>query len=453
MNAQYLLTEVGRKVATSRTRTRQRTEVLLREVHQRSKTLREAKRRFASELAPDFHWYDYMRLNEMGLSRCLADLLDPVAFYHHGKHGQGGLFLDTLIQYLGPRLNAMNLLEWASADQCKQVITEKMTSDGRRIDIVIEFNRGLIAIENKPWANDQKNQLVGYAKYLEEVSDDGKWLLIYLSDHEPPSGSILQKDRKRYESSGKFLRLDYRQTNIWLRTAAEKTRSIKVRFFVEELMNFIQTQVTGEPEMSVEHEIRDTIVSTSENLESAFQIQNTMDSVKSHLLQRLKNQICKDAAIKSYSIKCNERFFEGRKDGELEILFCDALSQNASVAFGFSANEYIGFYFGIKKGKPANLTTTQEDGVKKIMDSLFGCSEEYHRLYPWWIHGDNQAAFGNGFRNWKNSAEPWKAMNDGTLAEKMIWIADRVYESFQKDENMMLLCGDPHKEKDVSTSP
>ena len=44
------------------------------------------------ELAPRFNFFDYLRDDELGLSRVIADLLDPQA-----SHGQDRLFLRTLL--------------------------------------------------------------------------------------------------------------------------------------------------------------------------------------------------------------------------------------------------------------------------------------------------------------------------------------------------------------------
>jgi hypothetical protein len=59
-------------------------------------TLRVARERFAAQLAPDFNLFDYLRTDEMGVSKVIADLLDP-----KGAHGQGGVFLQAFAKILG----------------------------------------------------------------------------------------------------------------------------------------------------------------------------------------------------------------------------------------------------------------------------------------------------------------------------------------------------------------
>ena len=65
----------------------QEIEELLKDVAFKMGTLREARNRFSAQLAPEFSIFDYLRTDEMGLSKCIASLLDP-----KGTHGQGSVF-------------------------------------------------------------------------------------------------------------------------------------------------------------------------------------------------------------------------------------------------------------------------------------------------------------------------------------------------------------------------
>lgn len=70
----------------------QQIEQLLSEVRFKIGTLREARNRFADQLVPEFRIFDYLRTDEMGLSRCIANLLNP-----KGEHGQGSIILDAFL--------------------------------------------------------------------------------------------------------------------------------------------------------------------------------------------------------------------------------------------------------------------------------------------------------------------------------------------------------------------
>lgn len=72
-------------------------------------TMNEARKRFAVPLAPDFNLFDYLRDDELGLSACLAGLLDP-----KGKHGQGTVFLNAFLETVGKKAT------WAkSSESCR----------------------------------------------------------------------------------------------------------------------------------------------------------------------------------------------------------------------------------------------------------------------------------------------------------------------------------------------
>lgn len=146
-------------------------DLLLKEVIFKTATLKEARERFADRLAPDFSIFDYLRTDEMGLSRCIASLLDS-----KGKHGQKEIFLESFLEKIN----------WSGDTKIHSVSLEKQANGQRRIDIYLQFQNGdIIGIENKPWAGLQKNQLSDYASFIDREAGDKKWSLIYLSNNEP----------------------------------------------------------------------------------------------------------------------------------------------------------------------------------------------------------------------------------------------------------------------------
>ena len=97
-----------------------------------------------------------MRTDELGLSKLISDLLNP-----RGTHGQGDCFLRLFI-----RECQFDLCEYVQIEDA-EVHTEFSISTGR-LDIQIHFGLGFcIAVENKPFASDQIDQLDRYADYLE----------------------------------------------------------------------------------------------------------------------------------------------------------------------------------------------------------------------------------------------------------------------------------------------
>ena len=143
------------------------------ELAPRLETARALDRELDRQLARRFNVLDYLRTDELGLSRVVADLLNP-----EGNHGQGAVFLQLLLDKLGFKVDGD-----ISSSQVRTELTISTINGPRRIDIAVVINEYYcLAIENKPYAGDQPNQVEDYLKWLGGNYD--KYLLIYL----PPTG-------------------------------------------------------------------------------------------------------------------------------------------------------------------------------------------------------------------------------------------------------------------------
>jgi hypothetical protein len=80
MSVAMLLGDINTRLEFRTKAIKNSVENLLPDVYRRVFTLRAAKKLVEDQLAPDFRIFDYMRDDENGLSRCLADLIDP-----HGR--------------------------------------------------------------------------------------------------------------------------------------------------------------------------------------------------------------------------------------------------------------------------------------------------------------------------------------------------------------------------------
>ena len=119
------------------------------------------------QLARRFNVFRYLRTDEMGFSKMIADLLDPA-----GDHGQGAAFLKLLTDKL-------DFAKGVNLDHARMQ-TERQIDVGR-LDIAIEINgTHCLAIENKSNnAGDQEGQVEHYLRWLKCQYRHS--LLIYLS--------------------------------------------------------------------------------------------------------------------------------------------------------------------------------------------------------------------------------------------------------------------------------
>ena len=161
---------------------------------------RELDRRVAHK----FNVFDFLDKKEIGLSQIIAHLLNPSA-----SHGQGALFLQHFLRLVTNDGN----WDYLNSNNVK-VGTEHSTANNRRIDIHVASwgeEPFRLAIENKPYAGDPKNQVLDYLKDLKKKPGD--FLLVYISPNGkgPSERSLPRKNRSKWEE--KFKVMAYAKSN------------------------------------------------------------------------------------------------------------------------------------------------------------------------------------------------------------------------------------------------
>ena len=246
------------------------------------------------------------------MSRIVADLLDP-----RGAHGQGTGFLSELLGLGG----VDNAVSWPVLDRCRiTTITEREIVDARRIDISVEIidangDGFCLAIENKPFADDQQNQVVDYLKFLESQYAD-RFLLVYLSPNgEGPSDrsidrGALQGWKKRFAimaySAGPAERKDeFEGMRIpfdladWLRECRKTCDVDRMRWFLREVETFCHKTFGGPVTTTSERkEVRDFILASDDNVRTAIAVAEawpeTRDEVVRRFLKALRDRLADD---------------------------------------------------------------------------------------------------------------------------------------------------------------
>ena len=149
----------------------------------RRAVFQDAKQQMDRYIASDFDVFSYMKVEERRLSHILGDLLDP-----KGPHGQGDTFLRKFLHLIDCETG------YHSGDDvtvCREVATYRIQRTQRRLDVLIDIRRDGqsregIAIENKPWALDQDEQIAAYIAHLAGSYSNGHYRLIYLT----PDGAM-----------------------------------------------------------------------------------------------------------------------------------------------------------------------------------------------------------------------------------------------------------------------
>ena len=183
--------------------------------------------------AEEFGVFDYISPDENRLSDIIADMLNPT-----GAHGQGDAFLRLFLANLDIPIPA----------RCADALIDREESTGylvnhrRRIDVLIDFGASGVGIENKPWANEQADQIADYFKQLDKRYG-ASFVLVYLSGSGEYPASVSKKELSRRESQNQFRLMTY-ETDLleWLDGCIGVCRADRVKWFLGEFRSYIGKQ-------------------------------------------------------------------------------------------------------------------------------------------------------------------------------------------------------------------
>ena len=245
-------------------------------LNQKLKIHRQTKRQLDRFLSTDFNIFTFIKPDEKRLSNVIANLLNPAS-----SHGQQRVFLNTFLRRIGKD----NLCD----AQPPQVATEYPIENPKgSIDVLVDFRAFVIAIENKPRADDGDAQLSNYLAYLKNTYKD-RFCLIYLTQKDrlrPTSKSIEEDECSRFIQNRKLLLLSYNPDILeWLRECSQLCESDKFRGFLRDFMNYIPTMEgsmsnSSERKMIVEHALEN-----KENLEIALDVGSVYDDLRKQLIK------------------------------------------------------------------------------------------------------------------------------------------------------------------------
>ena len=131
----------------------------------------ETHEKYANQQGENFNIFRILKMGHYEVkthSRFIYELLDP-----KGSHGQNDIFLKSFVK---------KVLESKDFNTAKNPKREDLTDENRRIDFTLETNSEIFGIEMKIYADDQKQQLLDYAKELNErTKDEQKVKMFYLT--------------------------------------------------------------------------------------------------------------------------------------------------------------------------------------------------------------------------------------------------------------------------------
>lgn len=287
------------------------------ELAPRLETARVLDEELDRNLARRFNVLDYLRTDELGLSRIIADLLDP-----KGSHGQGVQFLRAFLKKLqcsgkGP--------EWPDLKSSGISVFPEKWTEGRPIDLVVEIEgpdgATCLAFENKPYALDQESQVRDYLGSLKRLYPGG-FLLIYLPPRgEGPSKSSIRKDElakwknhfaimpyvDRHEEWGDGFdeyRLKGHALADWLGECRKNCEVERLRWFLRDMEAFCQRRFGGQV-MTTDFEakaVADYVLLDSDRLRTAQAVYESWPEITKRVCRRFLERLCSAIDLKARKI-------------------------------------------------------------------------------------------------------------------------------------------------------
>ncbi len=363
---------------------------------------------FAPKLAPRFNCFAFIQPDEMKLSKIIAALLDP-----HHSHAQGETFLKLFFS----ELDVPYPQDCSNIKVDCEVSTKLIINNYRRIDIVVNFDDKYgLAIENKPWASDQYQQITDYAQEMQNKFGNNKWFLVYLSGNSsnPSEYSISQEQLEELESKDYFKGSHFGQVVEWLKKCEAQCQADHVRHFLRDFIAYCENEFLGKTNMIDASLVKDFALQP-ENLEMSLTIGQQIISIKEELL----NQFVQDLSTEfETSFNVTDWKFEkptkfGYWSKHVQLKFYKQNWSNFYLTVEFDRNECIQFFQSIRK---TDKTTPDlpEGTVENLNATLNKAGAIGLPAWSWWCY------FSPPYYDWRTNNEPWIEIKSGNLAKMVM---------------------------------
>lgn len=339
--------------------------------------------------APRLNAFSLFRPNENALSQVLADLLSP-----RGTHGQGILFLQSILEEL--KLPGIGVHEVVT------VRREVMTSARRRIDLLVETPRMLIGIENKPWADQQNDQLIDYHHQLQAWAGQRQAVLIFLSNQSPRTAEahVLTLPYLADSEDAPSLRRA-------LTRAIGTVKAARARMHAEEFVRFIDLEfedegVTDELDQPYIEAVRTELSGTAATRKAIAMVMLANEVVYARIVDELGSYLEKELALASGGcLRIGGTLTTALAECEPWGFRRESWPEHCIVGIS-SSEEYSGVHFGVRAPDPIakGVRTSDERGcaARELVDRAVRRVGGGRKTvwWPWWQYAE-PSHWGNEF--------------------------------------------------------
>jgi hypothetical protein len=357
--------------------------------------------------SPLFDVFELLSPGETDLSRIIGWLLDPRA-----THGQRDKFLTLFLQHAD--------LDGLDLGTDPRVRLEAPTERGRRIDILVVGPNAALAIENKPWARDQIDQMRDYHIHLDRHPSH---CLVYLSgsaDRGPSPASLPSDLRGERTSRDELKLMAYSDLLPWLSDCEAACRSAKVGSFLGDFQRYVARMFMGVEDMDKHNEIIELVGADQGLIEAAADVAAAWPDIQKGLMARFVEDL-RSKAGPEWKVS---GALAATKFSHLDL----ALSNEPGLSFRlvFDGRNYSDLCYGVVVDTPnversaivlANLTRSSFGGGKQHDPNPTWC---------WWREASELDPDLPLPRNWQFATDGWTMIASGKLAGPVIDLASRL---------------------------
>lgn len=342
-------------------------------------------------------------------SALLAELLKP-----NGSHGLKDEFLEEFVAKVIHKVKLNNQTKDNSNNvsvdnsvlfkfHSKTAIVEVeksiglvTDSEGGRIDIIItDKNKNAIIIENKIYASDQNAQLIRYDTYAKE-KHLGKYKILYLT---------LNGIKASKGSAGEVIyeRISYNEDILnWLQSCEKiSVRQPLVRETINQYITIIK-QLTGKDMSSVNKSDLINLITKNDNLESAFELLQGLNSTKTFLKQKFEEQI----------VQIGEEL-------QVEVIGLRIIPKNWNNHFISFTYEDGGLNYGIQR---KNIDNSRS----KFIEIENFCGDTWKTSQGW-------SMYRLMYQNIENDPKFWIEINNGNAKENVKEFVKKIIDNFDNN--------------------
>ena len=415
-------------------------ELLLAQVEALRLAEENAKRSSRSRTAENFEPVSLFHPLETDLSRLIGFFLNPLE-----THEQGELFLTAFCRTLrscrtSAKSGAFPEGELPPMMTDRTKITLEHTIPEGRLDILLRDGNTLLAIENKPWASEGKDQLAKYAAWLERTAP-GKWWLVFLSENKPTSPPRDETRRRR------VVHLSFAELADALKEAAAHIEAVRVRSFVELFSDYLKHQIAGITPMTNTPLME--LLKDPKNLSSAMRIVEAYQNLRPAAWENFTEYLRKECGLR-YGDEVAFYATPRRDFGKdwLYIWFTPKGANNWCLCFADEVNNDMRrFFWGISTENNEVFLFEKKPELSQALRTMcisqFGSdnSKGNNRYWAWWRWGFDGKGYmeSNDFPQKLESAEfmPMMFSSGETSLSRMIFSkVDAVLEALREDQDL-----------------